>query len=69
MLALSLTDYQLATVMAAATGLSPETRTILLERVAAYLQLYGRRSGRRFGDADVEIAVRTSLQGLTQSAA
>jgi hypothetical protein len=66
---LALTDYQLATVMAAATGLSPEKRSVLLERVAAHLQLYGRRAGRRVGDADVALAVRVALQGLTQSAA
>jgi hypothetical protein len=42
---------------------------MLLERVAAHLQLYGRRAGRRFDDADVEIAVRSSLQGLARSAA
>jgi hypothetical protein len=55
--------------MAAATGLSPEKRTLLLERVAAHLQLHGRRAGRRFGDTDVEAAVRMALQGLAQSAA
>jgi hypothetical protein len=66
---LALTDYQLATVMAAATGLSPEKRSVLLERVAAHLLLYGRRAGRRFGDADVEIAVKASPAGLAQSAA
>jgi hypothetical protein len=57
---IALTDYQLATVMAAATGLSPEKRSLLLERVAAHLQLHGRRAGRRFGDTDVEIAVRAA---------
>jgi hypothetical protein len=66
---IALTDWQLSVVMAAAAGLSPEKRSVLLERVAAHLQLYGRRAGRRFGDADVEVAVRMALQGLTQSAA
>jgi hypothetical protein len=66
---IALTDYQLATVMAAAAGLSPEKRSVLLERVSAFLLLRGRRAGRRFDDADVALAVRTALQGLTQSAA
>jgi hypothetical protein len=66
---LALTDWQLSVVMAAAVGLSPEKRSLLLERVAAHLQLHGRRAGRRFDDADVENAVRSSLQGLARSSA
>jgi hypothetical protein len=66
---ISLTDRQLEAVMTAATALPVEKRGTLLERIAAHLSLHGRRAGRRFGDVDVEIAVRTALQGLAQSAA
>jgi hypothetical protein len=66
---IALTDRQLETVMTAATPLPVEKRTVLLERIAAHLSLHGRRAGYRFGDADVALAVRMALQGLTQSAA
>jgi hypothetical protein len=65
---IALSDQQLEIVMAAATPLPPEKRALLLERVAAHLQLYGRR-GRHYGDVDVELAVRAALQGLMQSGA
>jgi hypothetical protein len=54
---IALTDKQFETVMTAASPLAPEKRSILLERVASHLCLYGRRRSRRFDDADVEIAV------------
>jgi hypothetical protein len=66
---IALSDKQLQTIMTAASPLSPEKRSLLLERIGAHLLLRGRRAGRRFGDADVEIAVRSALQGLAQSAA
>ncbi len=66
---IALTDKQLEIVMTAATPLPPEKRAILLERVAAHLQLHGRRAGRGFGDVDVGLAISAALQGLVQSAA
>ncbi len=68
---IALTDAQLEIVMAAAAPLAPEKRAILLERVAAHLNLHGRRGrrDRRYGDVDVELAVRAALQGLVRSAA
>jgi hypothetical protein len=62
---LALNDDQLQTVMLAARGLSPEKRSLLLERIAARLQLYGLR----FTDADFDAAVRLALTRLIQSAA
>jgi hypothetical protein len=56
-------------VMAAATPLPPEKRAVLLERVAAHLQLYGRRAGRGFGDAEQAVTilrVGRSRAGRTQ---
>jgi hypothetical protein len=64
---IALTDHQLDMVMTAATPLPPEKRVILLERVAAHLQLYGRRGG--FGDVDVGLAISVALRGLVQSVA
>jgi hypothetical protein len=66
---IALTDQQLDMVMTAAMPLPSEKRAILLERVAAHLQLYGRRAGRGFGDADVGLAISVALRGLVQSAA
>jgi hypothetical protein len=66
---IALSDRQLEIVMAAATPLPPEKRSLLLERVAAHLQLYGRRGGRGFGDVDVGLAISAALRGLVQSAA
>jgi hypothetical protein len=66
---IALSDSQLSKVMAAATPLSPEKRSVLLERIAAHLQLYGRRGGRGFGDTDVELAVQAALRGLARPAA
>jgi hypothetical protein len=65
---IALTDQQLEIVMAAATPLPPEKRALLLERLAAHLQLYGRRGGRGFGDVDVGLALSAALRGLVQSA-
>jgi hypothetical protein len=61
---LALTDSQLQIVMTAASGLSPEKRTLFLERVAARLSLRGRFTERDFGEA-----VRLALQGLIHGAA
>jgi hypothetical protein len=66
---IALTDHQLDMVMTAATPLPPEKHVILLERVAAHLQLYGRRGGRGFGDVDVGLAISVALRGLVQSVA
>jgi hypothetical protein len=66
---IALTDRQLEIVMTAAAGPPPEKRAILLERVAAHLQLRGRRAGRGFGDVDVGLAIAAALPGLVQSAA
>jgi hypothetical protein len=61
---LSLSDAQLRTVMTAAGDLSPEKRSIFLERVAARLNLRG-----RFNDKDLDDAVRLALRGLHQETA
>jgi hypothetical protein len=65
---IALSDHQLDMIMVAATPLPPEKRVILLERVAAHLQLHGRRAGRGFGDVDVRLAISAALRGLAQSA-
>ena len=52
---------QLDTVSRAAGLLPAEKRDLYLQRVAAALNLQ-----RRFGDAEVEAAVRAALQGLVQ---
>jgi hypothetical protein len=62
--ALALSDSQLATVMAAATGLPPDKRSVFLERIAAQLGQI-----RRPSDADVERAARAALKGLLQAPA
>ena len=59
------TDNQLSVVMAAASGLTPEKRSVFLERVAARLKL----RGPRFTDADLGAAIQAALTGLIQSAA
>jgi hypothetical protein len=58
---LALSDSQLDTVSRAAGLLPAEKRDLYLQRVAAALNLQ-----RRFGDAEVEAAVRAALQGLVQ---
>jgi hypothetical protein len=66
---IALTDQRLDMVMAAATPLPPEKRAVLLERVAAHLQLYARRAGRGFGDAEQAVTtlrVGRSRAGRTQ---
>jgi hypothetical protein len=62
---LALSDSQLQVVMSAAGGLSPEKRSLFLERVAARLQL----DGPRFTDTDLERAVRSALSGLIRDSA
>jgi hypothetical protein len=59
---ISLSDRQLATVMAAASSLDPEKRSTYLERVAAILHV---RHG-RFVDSDVTTAAQTALDSLLQ---
>ena len=58
---ISLSDQQLATVMDAARALPPEKRMLLLQRIAARLQLRG-----RFTDDDVSEAAQAALRGLVQ---
>jgi hypothetical protein len=62
---LALTNSQLKIVMAAASGLSLEKRSLFLERIAARLQLYGPR----FTDTEFERAVRSTLSGLIRNSA
>ncbi|HXX50953.1 MAG TPA: hypothetical protein VEI98_06660 [Xanthobacteraceae bacterium] len=59
-----LSDDQLATVVTAAGKLSIEKRETFLQRLAARLQQRG-----RFGDADVDDAIRGALVGLVHSSA
>ena len=59
----ALNDNQLKAVMIAAGPLSPEKRSVFLERVAARLQLHGSR----FNDADLDAAVKRALRGLIQN--
>jgi hypothetical protein len=68
--AIALSDSQLARVMTAAVPLSPEKRSVLLERIAAHLKLHGHRGcGRCYGDADIEAALASGLQGLAHKSA
>jgi hypothetical protein len=55
----ALSDGQLRMVMVAARPLEPEKRSLLLERIAARLDLNG-----AFTDNDVEAAIRSGLVGL-----
>ena len=57
---LALDNDQLAIIMMAESSLPPEKRSVFLERIAARLQL----RGRRFTDADLDNAIRIALQGL-----
>ena len=61
----ALSDNQLKAVMIAAGPLSPEKRSVFLERIAARLQLLGGR----FSDADLDAAVGLALRGLIQDSA
>jgi hypothetical protein len=56
---------QIVTTIAA--GLSPDKRSVFLERLAA--QIPHLTGGRRPGDADVERAARAALRGLLWTAA
>jgi hypothetical protein len=62
---LALSDSQLALVMTAAGGLSPEKRSLFLERIAARLRLRGANSA----DADFERVVQLALSGLIHNSA
>ena len=57
---LALADHELQVVMTASSGLSPEKRSLFLERVGARLQLHGSR----FTAVDLDQAVRLALRGL-----
>jgi len=59
---LALKGHRLAIVMVAADKLPVEKREVFLDRVAARLRLHGFR----ISDADLDIAVRQALQGLSQ---
>ena len=61
----ALSDDQLALIMTAAGGLPVEKRSVLLEGVAARLQL----RGPHFTDADLGAAIKAALVKLIQSAA
>jgi hypothetical protein len=63
---LSLTDLQLALVMAAAGPLDPDKGIALMERIVAALKMQGVR---RPGDGDIERALREDRRGLVQGAA
>jgi hypothetical protein len=58
---ISLNDAQLKIVMQAASGLPPEKRTLLLERIGASPSL---RLHRRFSDTDLADVVQQALRGL-----
>jgi hypothetical protein len=62
---LALTDDQLQIVISDASGLSPEKRSVFLERLAARLRL----RGSRFTDVDLNDAIRLALKGLIQESA
>jgi hypothetical protein len=61
----ALNDDQLEIVMVGAGSLPAEKRSVILERVAARLQL----RGPHFTDADLGAAIQAVLPGLIQSAA
>ena len=62
---LALSDSQLRSVWATATGLPIEKRGVFLERLVAQLQL----RGNHFTTADLDDAVRLALKGLPQKSA
>jgi len=62
---LALSDSQLRSIWAAATGLPIEKRGVFLGRVIAQLQL----CGSHFTTADINDAVRLALEGLIQKSA
>jgi hypothetical protein len=64
----ALTDRQLTAITTAAARLEePEKRSLLLQRVASHLRLFGRHCGGCYSDADIELALRSSLLGLNFS--
>jgi hypothetical protein len=62
---LALSDSQLRSVWATASGLPMEKRGVFLGRLVAQLQL----RGSHFTTADLDDAVRLALTGLTQKSA
>ena len=62
---LALSDSQLRSVWATATGLPIEKRGVFLGRLVAQLEL----RGSHFTTADLDNAVRLALKGLTQKSA
>ena len=62
---LVLSDSQLRSIWAAATGLPIEKRGVFLGRLITQLQL----GGSHFTTADIDDAVRLALEGLIQKSA
>jgi len=62
---LRLTEPQIEIVMTAAGDQPEEKRRLFVERIAARLRL----GGARFTDADLDVAVRLALQGLSHASA
>jgi hypothetical protein len=63
---LALTDSQLQIIMTAAAGcLSPEKRSLFIERIAARLRLRGANPS----DAELEHAMKLALTGLVRDPA
>ena len=62
---LALTDAQLTMIMTAASALSPDKRTVLLERVAGQL----RGCSGAPSDSDLARVLEKALRGLVHSAA
>ena len=60
---ISLSDYQLQTIMTAANAVPVERRSVFLERVGAMLKVRG-----RFSDDDVADVARLALCGLIHTA-
>jgi hypothetical protein len=62
---LMLSEPQIEIIMTAAGGLPAEKRGLFVERIAARLRL----GGTLFNDADLDVAVRLALQGLSHAPA
>jgi len=60
---ISLSDSQMQAVMTAAADLAPEKRSVFLERLAAMLNM----KGRRFTDADLIAMAELARTGLAHS--
>jgi hypothetical protein len=62
---LMLSEPQIEMVMTATSGLPAEKRGLFIKRVAARLQL----NGTRITAADLDVAVRLAMQGLSHTPA